>query len=166
MEGQVCLCRQACGQLQAAYSCIPGRRLNFGGKLKLPRIARPCHIFSRLISRMTVLKPLRLRRMCLCGVAGLLTEAAVPSLPCWGVGRSSCCSTGQRPGRWPKFCTRASVGWKLSGSRPFRSEEHTSELQSQFHLVCRLLLVKSYLEHFTIIDRNTTTRVMFAVFPY
>src|SRR3990167_8627764 len=121
MEGQVCLCRQACGQLQAAYSCIPGRRLNFGGKLKLPRIARPCHIFSRLISRMTVLKPLRLRRMCLCGVAGLLTEAAVPSLPCWGMGRSSCCSTGQRPGRWPKFCTRASVGWKLSGSRPFQN---------------------------------------------
>src|SRR5438309_8547038 len=25
---------------------------------------------------------------------------------------------------------------------PFRSEEHTSELQSQFHLVCRLLLEK------------------------
>src|SRR5438309_10030626 len=31
-----------------------------------------------------------------------------------------------------------------------RSEEHTSELQSQFHLVCRLLLEKKkaqYLEH-------------------
>src|SRR5689334_23577953 len=27
-------------------------------------------------------------------------------------------------------------------SRPTRSEEHTSELQSQFHLVCRLLLEK------------------------
>src|SRR5689334_14512383 len=27
-------------------------------------------------------------------------------------------------------------------SRPRRSEEHTSELQSQFHLVCRLLLEK------------------------
>src|SRR6266481_9253436 len=27
-------------------------------------------------------------------------------------------------------------------SRPARSEEHTSELQSQFHLVCRLLLEK------------------------
>src|SRR5689334_23700888 len=27
-------------------------------------------------------------------------------------------------------------------SRPLRSEEHTSELQSQFHLVCRLLLEK------------------------
>src|SRR6267143_6169197 len=26
--------------------------------------------------------------------------------------------------------------------RPNRSEEHTSELQSQFHLVCRLLLEK------------------------
>src|SRR5689334_23648032 len=26
--------------------------------------------------------------------------------------------------------------------RPWRSEEHTSELQSQFHLVCRLLLEK------------------------
>src|SRR5689334_23682183 len=26
--------------------------------------------------------------------------------------------------------------------RPLRSEEHTSELQSQFHLVCRLLLEK------------------------
>src|SRR5438309_8715482 len=30
-----------------------------------------------------------------------------------------------------------------TGCRPgFRSEEHTSELQSQFHLVCRLLLEK------------------------
>src|SRR3974377_1257901 len=27
-------------------------------------------------------------------------------------------------------------------SKPTRSEEHTSELQSQFHLVCRLLLEK------------------------
>src|SRR5689334_24552352 len=31
----------------------------------------------------------------------------------------------------------------LRGRRPLlRSEEHTSELQSQFHLVCRLLLEK------------------------
>src|SRR5689334_23681853 len=28
------------------------------------------------------------------------------------------------------------------GAPPRRSEEHTSELQSQFHLVCRLLLEK------------------------
>src|SRR5689334_24519387 len=33
--------------------------------------------------------------------------------------------------------------WKGSGTSKFcRSEEHTSELQSQFHLVCRLLLEK------------------------
>src|SRR5689334_24671875 len=30
----------------------------------------------------------------------------------------------------------------LSRARSRRSEEHTSELQSQFHLVCRLLLEK------------------------
>src|SRR2546422_6599581 len=29
-----------------------------------------------------------------------------------------------------------------SGSKPIRSEEHTSELQSRLHLVCRLLLEK------------------------
>src|SRR6267143_5290673 len=33
--------------------------------------------------------------------------------------------------------------WPAPGSsRSSRSEEHTSELQSQFHLVCRLLLEK------------------------
>src|SRR5689334_23822628 len=37
-----------------------------------------------------------------------------------------------------------------------RSEEHTSELQSQFHLVCRLLLEKKKKKQHTII-RNTHT---------
>src|SRR5438309_4215545 len=37
----------------------------------------------------------------------------------------------------------AGCGCSCSRSRPWaRSEEHTSELQSQFHLVCRLLLEK------------------------
>src|SRR5438309_3146224 len=31
---------------------------------------------------------------------------------------------------------------RIPKGRPLRSEEHTSELQSQFHLVCRLLLEK------------------------
>src|SRR6516164_48501 len=31
---------------------------------------------------------------------------------------------------------------RVPGRQRFRSEEHTSELQSQFHLVCRLLLEK------------------------
>src|SRR5438309_9245165 len=44
-----------------------------------------------------------------------------------------------------------SLGWRVcdqqlrrlqEGHRRGRSEEHTSELQSQFHLVCRLLLEK------------------------
>src|SRR6266481_1458006 len=36
---------------------------------------------------------------------------------------------------------------------PGRSEEHTSELQSQFHLVCRLLLEKKKKNH------NSTTPI-------
>src|SRR2546422_4213231 len=32
--------------------------------------------------------------------------------------------------------------WRLSGKGAQRSEEHTSELQSRLHLVCRLLLEK------------------------
>src|SRR5689334_24607380 len=44
-------------------------------------------------------------------------------------------------------CARALWIMLRSGARPAReprkrSEEHTSELQSQFHLVCRLLLEK------------------------
>src|SRR5689334_23638571 len=38
---------------------------------------------------------------------------------------------------------RANVATLQAGiGRAWRSEEHTSELQSQFHLVCRLLLEK------------------------
>src|SRR5258708_39959709 len=37
--------------------------------------------------------------------------------------------------------TSASIAWS-SSSRTYRSEEHTSELQSPDHLVCRLLLEK------------------------
>src|SRR6266481_9999562 len=32
--------------------------------------------------------------------------------------------------------------WQSARTPAVRSEEHTSELQSQFHLVCRLLLAK------------------------
>src|SRR5689334_24742535 len=38
-------------------------------------------------------------------------------------------------------CERAALDKHLAGALE-RSEEHTSELQSQFHLVCRLLLEK------------------------
>src|SRR3989338_10137992 len=43
------------------------------------------------------------------------------------------------------------VGSHTTRSIVFRSEEHTSELQSQFHLVCRLLLEKKII---TIQDRG------------
>src|SRR3989475_6119859 len=44
---------------------------------------------------------------------------------------STCCSR-------PSACT----SHRLSSASPRRSEEHTSELQSQSNLVCRLLLEK------------------------
>src|SRR5689334_24286555 len=49
-------------------------------------------------------------------------------------------------GRFGSDGARSHVGAALAGAvvveRIDRSEEHTSELQSQFHLVCRLLLEK------------------------
>src|SRR2546422_6513653 len=46
-------------------------------------------------------------------------------------------SGGRHPGRSQGHAARA-----LRGGAPPRSEEHTSELQSRLHLVCRLLLEK------------------------
>src|SRR5438309_8782632 len=40
------------------------------------------------------------------------------------------------------LCTEPSANTALVPAGCARSEEHTSELQSQFHLVCRLLLEK------------------------
>src|SRR5689334_24784606 len=51
---------------------------------------------------------------------------------------------------FPLVCA-VSSGSPATGTRA-RSEEHTSELQSQFHLVCRLLLVKK--KPIKIISRN------------
>src|SRR2546430_3940264 len=55
------------------------------------------------------------------------------------------------PSRWPPiiilsliklFSTPTAAATTHPGSSPGRSEEHTSELQSQSNLVCRLLLEK------------------------
>src|SRR2546430_10293807 len=47
------------------------------------------------------------------------------------------------PGAGPSSSTGGSwAGWPRTRSRGSRSEEHTSELQSQSNLVCRLLLEK------------------------
>src|SRR5687768_18119007 len=45
---------------------------------------------------------------------------------------------GRRAGAAARLCGPAPGGRR----RPSRSEEHTSELQSRLHLVCRLLLEK------------------------
>src|SRR5690625_6757029 len=47
----------------------------------------------------------------------------------------------KRTRRWP------SVATNFDSSGPMRSEEHTSELQSRGHLVCRLLLEKKKNTH-------------------
>src|SRR5438309_6277615 len=44
--------------------------------------------------------------------------------------------------RAPSAPARRAAATIVSSSGVLRSEEHTSELQSQFHLVCRLLLEK------------------------
>src|SRR2546430_12801190 len=52
---------------------------------------------------------------------------------------------------------RASTSWRASS--PSRSEEHTSELQSQSNLVCRLLLEKknNRNKYIVLIERLTCT---------
>src|SRR5687768_18012551 len=48
--------------------------------------------------------------------------------------------------------------WSVSATRSSRSEEHTSELQSRLHLVCRLLLEKKKKKkHKTHINNTITT---------
>src|SRR5438309_9169564 len=58
--------------------------------------------------------------------------------------RSKTCPHGEEGELWkPKFIERVTLCvMALACTFWFRSEEHTSELQSQFHLVCRLLLEK------------------------
>src|SRR5689334_24134969 len=56
--------------------------------------------------------------------------------------RKSSKSVKRASSRSNRTSSRASWSSQDPGSTDFRSEEHTSELQSQFHLVCRLLLEK------------------------
>src|SRR2546429_9562426 len=53
--------------------------------------------------------------------------------------RSGPASTGSKP---TSRISSAATALELSLSPQYRSEEHTSELQSRLHLVCRLLLEK------------------------
>src|SRR5438309_7231658 len=56
----------------------------------------------------------------------------------------------------PDYCTTEGSG--RAGYCLSRSEEHTSELQSQFHLVCRLLLEKKKKKKKNIHNKIKTTK--------
>src|SRR2546422_7515798 len=91
---------------------------------------------------------------------GSLRKAGRPALACrpcrgrlsWGEKRSSrSTDSARRQRRWLcRLHPRKSPGCCSVGLRE-RSEEHTSELQSRLHLVCRLLLEKKKKQY---INRN------------
>src|SRR5439155_26444324 len=67
--------------------------------------------------------------------------------------RSRSRAGGGRCARWTasRYASRPAAPWAWWGSRVAaspRSEEHTSELQSRGHLVCRLLLEKKNKTHY------------------
>src|SRR2546427_9342893 len=75
--------------------------------------------------------------------------------PTWGCGPPTIARPPRRSGSSPPAAPRG-AGWRSprplaiappSASVRTRSEEHTSELQSQSNLVCRLLLEKKKTEH-------------------
>src|SRR5688572_32489907 len=68
------------------------------------------------------------------------SPSPVPCSPCWCIGRSC-----------------LSLAW-LSRSR---SEEHTSELQSQSNLVCRLLLEKKKKNNMKAVFRTDNSHTLF-----
>src|SRR5437868_11989062 len=60
---------------------------------------------------------------------------------CWGEGDLGEFGTGTNTNSLTPL-TMHGTGMTWTSSNPARSEEHTSELQSRFDLVCRLLLEK------------------------
>src|SRR3712207_8539180 len=54
------------------------------------------------------------------------------------------------PARDRIFCSRSALIACLGSPLVFRSEEHTSELQSRQYLVCRLLLEKNTIPHLSV----------------
>src|SRR5205085_3307450 len=73
----------------------------------------------------------------------------LPAMPSATVARAACCEAPTpRQAASRSMATGSSSARRLasrrssSDGRPARSEEHTSELQSQSNLVCRLLLEK------------------------
>src|SRR2546422_4085465 len=79
---------------------------------------------------------------------GASTRSLISSTSFW-ISSSSSAVAGVVVSAWrtrskvePRNARYPAAGWMESESPGTRSEEHTSELQSRLHLVCRLLLEK------------------------
>src|SRR2546430_13055833 len=79
-----------------------------------------------------------------------LVSSSVSTLP-----QSYQPATGAVSSRRP----RSTMYWNAAVGCSPRSEEHTSELQSQSNLVCRLLLEKKNTQHTSNVGQNMTVTV-------
>src|SRR6266568_9140449 len=122
---------------------------------------------SAAMSDSPMAAPLRESALCSLSGSGVASSAPMLNRSRWMVWRSPSENSGGSRARAspsaafnsstsPYAATRGlSLGVRpppnrpVSPASPVRSEEHTSELQSQFHLVCRLLLEKkkTHLQH-------------------
>src|SRR6266513_1876261 len=62
-----------------------------------------------------------------------------------------------------RSCARAGASGARPPHTPSRSEEHTSELQSRFDIVCRLLLEKKQARHFIFFFNDTATTEIYTL---
>src|SRR5689334_24011879 len=81
---------------------------------------------------------------------------ALPIYPASGFAASAI-PPGYSTGYWALH-NRLAVLVETHSWKDYRSEEHTSELQSQFHLVCRLLLEKKKKYKKAIINSSQSKR--------
>src|SRR5687768_17989893 len=68
--------------------------------------------------------------------------------------RNSAASSGPRSTRSLSICALMTTASQARCVLTYRSEEHTSELQSRLHLVCRLLLEKKKKKHTPCVPRQ------------
>src|ERR1035438_1706238 len=102
---------------------------SFSGERKSKIIINPCSVLSpttRTLPSTEILAPSRTAL-----VSRIWTSADFPGF---------CCAVAANRARHSSTMVEDLMDLSVSGG--FRSEEHTSELQSLRHLVCRLLLEK------------------------
>src|SRR3989338_4332966 len=83
----------------------------------------------------------------MCGIHSVFSLISLRMFPCFPMARPGFSTSMITVLRWESKMIWSMPGSSVRISR-MRSEEHTSELQSQFHLVCRLLLGKKYATYY------------------